>query len=65
MLSAVTAPDDHYMRVGNIWGNDEAIIYPQATALITLAKPRFKAGEVISALAVEPIYLRTAVVKEG
>lgn len=59
-LDAVIDPGASYARVGNIWG-DEAVVYPRADALLALAEPRFVAGDVVSALAVEPIYLRNKV----
>ena len=61
----VTLATEGYALVGNAWSiywdKPEAECHPHAEALLMLAQTRFAAGEAVSALEVEPVYLRDKV----
>lgn len=59
-IKEIDSVESDYVRVGNIW-NDE-VLYPHATALLSLAVPLFESGHTVSAMKAEPVYLRNNVV---
>ncbi len=50
-----------YTCVGNVWDTGITECYPRAESLLTLALAKFNAGDLVPALAAEPVYLRRAI----